>query len=122
VPRRGPSTTSRGALAEGLAVRYLTDAGYRLVARNVRCRGGELDIVAWDGEVLCFVEVRSLARTDHGDPLETITPLKIRRIVRAARDYISTLPHPWPVMRFDAVGIVMAEPPRIQLVREAFAA
>ncbi|MEE8408290.1 MAG: YraN family protein [Myxococcota bacterium] len=117
------STTVRGAAAEELAADYLRNEGYRIVARNHRCAGGELDLVAWDGDILCFIEVRSRASDAFGDPLETITPQKIRRVVRAARDYLEGVRGPLPEMRFDAVGIVINdpdEPPRITLVRGAF--
>ena len=57
------STTERGARAEQLAVARLEREGYRIVRRNFRAPGGEIDIIAWDGDVLCFVEVRS--RDEH---------------------------------------------------------
>jgi Holliday junction resolvase-like predicted endonuclease len=66
--------------------------------------------------------VRSRKTADFGDPLETIGREKIRRIVRAAREYLSAIEGPWPEMRFDAVGILMAEPPVITVVRGAFEA
>jgi len=123
---RKPSRTRRGQAAEDLAVAYLTELGYQLVARNHRCREGEVDIIARDGDVLCFVEVRSLGDPSQGDPLETISPQKIRRVVKAAWNYVEEVIAPsgaaWPVMRFDAVGITMADPPTIRLVREAFEA
>ncbi len=119
-PAKLDPTTVRGAAAEEIAARYLRDVGYRIVARNHRCSGGELDLVAWDGDILCFVEVRSRGSDAFGDPLETITPQKIRRVVCAARDYLAGLGGKWPEMRFDAVGIIMEEPPRITLVRDAF--
>jgi len=118
----GPSRTARGAAAEELAAGHLISQGYRIVARNHRCAGGEIDIIAYDGDTLCFVEVRSLANPEHGDPLETIDRRKIGRVVRAARNYLETLSGPWPEMRFDAIGIVLTEPPDIRLVREAFEA
>jgi putative endonuclease len=116
------TTRERGADAEALAADYLTHQGYRLVARNYRTDGGEIDLVAFEGETLCFVEVRSLKNPEHGDPLETITGQKIARIIKAASAYIEALPPPWPAMRFDAVGILMGDPPQIRLVREAFEA
>lgn len=72
--------------------------------------------------MLCFIEVRSLTDPAHGDPLETITPAKIARVVRAARHYVQQLAGVWPIMRFDAVGIVLTDPPQIRLIREAFEA
>ena len=117
-----PSTTDRGRRGEELAVEFLAREGYRIIERNFRVRGGEVDIIAYEGDVLCFVEVRSLASAEHGDPLETISPRKIARVVHAARAYLAELPHPWPLMRFDAVGITGAGEPRIVLCREAFEA
>ncbi len=115
-------TTSRelGGRAEIMAARYLEAQGYRIVARNHRCEGGEIDLVAYDGAVLCFVEVRSRKTDEYGHPLETISRQKIQRVARAARDYLDRLPPPWPEMRFDAVGILMSDPPAIELVRDAF--
>ncbi len=105
-----------------MAATHLTERGYRIVTRNFRAPGGEIDLIAYDGEVLCFVEVRSLSNPKHGDPLETITRQKIARVIRASRAYLEELSGPWPAMRFDAVGIVMTDPPRIRLVQEAFEA
>lgn len=116
------SVASRGAWAERLAARFLQERGYRIHDTNVRVGNGELDIIAYQGEVLCFVEVRSFANPEHGDPLETITPLKIRHLIAAARGYLEQVPEPWPPMRFDAVGVVLTKPPRIQLVQNAFEA
>ncbi|MBI3178243.1 MAG: YraN family protein, partial [Deltaproteobacteria bacterium] len=102
------TTRELGGRAEALAARHLQEQGYRIVARNHRCEGGEIDLIAYEGDVLCFVEVRSRKTADYGDPLETISRQKIYRVARAARDYIDTLPRPWPEMRFDAVGILMS--------------
>ena len=113
-------TVFRGAQAETLASDYLCAQGYEIIKRNHRCAGGEVDIIAVDQDVLCFIEVRSLACPSHGDPLETIDAKKINRVIKAAWDFVDDLPPPWPMMRFDAVGVVMTEPPQIRLVREAF--
>jgi len=116
------STTRRGMRAEDTAAEYLATQGYRIIGRNHRCAVGEIDLIGYDGAVLCFIEVRSRSTVDFGTPLETISRPKIARIVRAARHYLETLPAPWPEMRFDAVGIVLGEPPSIELVRAAFEA
>ncbi len=99
---------------------YLERQGYRIIACNHRCEGGEVDIVAWQGEVLCFVEVRARTNVDYGEPLETIDARKRSRIARAARDFLQSWRGAWPEMRFDAVGIVLGEPPEITLVQDAF--
>jgi putative endonuclease len=114
------TTRTRGEAAETMAVEHLTSAGYRIIDRNYRTNEGEVDVIAYDGDVLCFVEVRSLADPAHGDPLETIGPAKIRCITQAARAYLGRVPTPWPAMRFDAVGVTLTDPPRIALVRDAF--
>ncbi len=116
------TATARGARAEALAADYLEAQGYRLVAKNHRCPGGEVDLIGFDGAVLCFVEVRSRTGVERGHPLETIDGRKIHRVVKAARDYLGTLSGPWPEMRFDALGIVLADPPAFTLVRGAFEA
>ena len=121
----GKKDTSRraaGARAEALAAEHLEKLGYRIIQRNFRCAEGEVDLIAWDGAVLCFIEVRSRATDDFGDPLETIGPQKIRRVVMAARAYLQNFQGIWPEMRFDAVGILMLEPPKLTLVRDAFEA
>lgn len=112
--------TTIGRHAEELAWRALAAQGYTLVARNHHGDGGEVDIIAWDGPVLCFIEVRSRKHDAFGDPLETIDRRKIARIGRAARHFLSTFPRPWPPMRFDAVGVILGPPTRLRIVKDAF--
>ncbi|MEK7703796.1 MAG: YraN family protein [Myxococcota bacterium] len=109
-----------GALGEKIAATHLGKLGYRIVTTNHRCDRGEIDIIAWDGQVLCFVEVRARRSDRFGHPLETISAKKRQRIVAAARDYLATWRGAWPQMRFDVVGIVDGDPPQIELVRAAF--
>jgi putative endonuclease len=113
-------TTAIGRAFEDAACAYLAGQGYRLVTRNFRAPGGEIDVIAFEGEVLCFVEVRGRAEDVFGDPLETVTPVKMARIIRAARAYIETLPKPWPSMRFDVIGMTGTPPHDVHLVRDAF--
>lgn len=120
--KRPMTTRARGAEAEDLAAAFLEREGYRIVARNVRFDVGELDLVAWDGDVLCFVEVRARAEGSDVHPLETIDARKQLRVVRAAGRYLETLKGAWPAMRFDAVGVALATPPRFELVKAAFEA
>lgn len=112
--------TALGRAFEDAACTHLQGQGYRLVTRNYRGGGGEIDIIAYDGEVLVFVEVRGKADNDFGDPLETISPRKVSRVIRAARAYLNDLPQPWPVMRFDVVGLTGNPPHDIRLIRDAF--
>lgn len=115
------SKTEVGRRAENLAWEHLSAHGYRLVTRNYRGDQGEIDIIAWDEDTLCFVEVRARSDLDRGDPLETIDRRKIARIARAARHWLATLEAPWPEMRFDAVGVYLTDdPPEIRLIQGAF--
>jgi putative endonuclease len=120
--RAKPAPQTLGARSEALAAAFLDSHGYRLIARNVRFPVGEVDIVAWDGPVLCFIEVRATSSEQWGGPLASITERKQRRILRAARWYLSRRPLPEEV-RFDVVAITWSQPrPAIELIRNAFTA
>ena len=109
---------SLGTQYEALAAYFLEREGYEILERNFRCRNGEIDIVAKEGDYLCFVEVKYRKNSRSGDALEAVTPLKQQRIIRTAEVYLSARgidsEHK---CRFDAVGIM---PGKIRLVRNAF--
>jgi putative endonuclease len=109
----------RGAAAERDAAELLLAAGYEIVERNFRCKAGELDIVARDGDVLVFVEVRSRSDDDHGHAVEMIGRTKQRRVVRVARHYLAIAAPRFERCRFDVVAITAGEP---VLLRDAFRA
>jgi putative endonuclease len=94
-----------GQRAEALASELLERRGLRIVARNWRRPEGELDLVADDGGTCVFVEVRSRTGEERGHPLESITPQKRARIIRAARLYIDSAEAPASGYRFDVVGV-----------------
>lgn len=97
---------AQGDAAEERACRHLEGAGMTIVERNFRTRGGEIDVVARKGDVLVFVEVRSREDADFGSPEESVTPAKRRRIVAAARGYLSKVPpSSWREARFDVIAI-----------------
>lgn len=114
------SNTQIGRHAEELAWEHLSRQGYRLVERNFRGRFGEVDLIAWDQDVLCFVEVRSRSSTDHGDPLESIDRRKINRIGKAAYEWLESYRGDWPQMRFDAIGVVLEPSIVVRLEKGAF--
>ena len=109
---------SRGAAAEALAEQFLSRQGLRVVARNYRCRGGEIDLVCEDGRTVVFVEVRLRSRADFGGAAASITGHKQRRIVLAARHYLAAQPE--RPCRFDAVLLDSLDAGRIQWLRNAF--
>lgn len=117
-----PTAVSRGKMAEDLAANYLETLGYQIVQRNFRAEGGEIDLVAFHGKMLCFIEVRARKSVDFGEPLETINREKIRRLSKTARAYLETIKGPWPETRFDALGIVLSDPPQYSLEQDAFEA
>jgi putative endonuclease len=104
-----------------VAEEFLRAHRYTIVARNYRCRLGEIDLVALDGGVVVFVEVRSRRGTGAGTPLESVHPGKQGRVARVAEHFCQR--HGWAdrAARFDVVGVRFdAEPPALEHVRGAF--
>jgi putative endonuclease len=99
------TTILAGADAESRATRLLLRSGYRIVERNFRCHSGELDIVARDGDILCFVEVRSRADAAHGHAAEMIDARKQAKVSRVALHYIGLRNPSFERSRFDVVAI-----------------
>ena len=117
------STTSElGSRGEAIAATYLTDAGLRVLDRNWRCRDGELDIVARDGAAIVFCEVKTRRATGFGHPVETVTPVKQRRLRVLAQRWLSAHDEHAPDLRFDVVGILVPASgrPRVVHLRNAF--
>jgi putative endonuclease len=97
-----------GARGEQLAAAHLEQRGYRIRARNVRLPPwGEIDIVAEREGVLALVEVRIRRGPGFGGPLESITAVKRRRMLRAARAYLAHLGDDPPPARIDVIGIAL---------------
>lgn len=95
----------RGQLAEIVATRWLVAHGYRLLARNVRYRGGELDIVASLGTLLVFVEVRARRAGSRVDPLETFSLRKRRRVIATAQRWLQEHSPTVRRCRFDIIAV-----------------
>ncbi len=119
---QGVSTRERGSAAEEAGARWLAANGYRVLARNVTFRFGEIDLVALDGETLCFVEIKARRSTRRGAPAEAVTPTKQRRITRCARAWLARRPHEGPC-RFDVLAMLAdGSAWRFELFRDAFQA
>jgi putative endonuclease len=118
------STVHRGARAEAAGQRYLESRGLKLVIRNFRSRGGEIDLVMLDGTTLVMVEVRYRARPDPVHPGETVTMTKRRRILRAASWFLATQPRLCDhALRFDVLAVYgHLDTPRCDWIRDAFSA
>lgn len=107
-----------GDAAEDRALAYLQDRGLSLVARNFRCRAGELDLVMRDGAALVFVEVRQRADARHGGAADSVTPAKQARLLRAAQMFLQR-ERSLPPCRFDVVAI---DGDRLDWIRDAIQA
>lgn len=107
----------RGEQAEALAAEFLCNQGLTITERNYRCRHGEIDLIARDGNTVVFVEVRSRASMAYGGAAASITPAKRDRLLKTARHYLAGV-HPLPPCRFDAI-LLTGNSPSIDWVRNA---
>jgi putative endonuclease len=121
VLRRRAMGGDHGRIGEDLAHRYLRGQGCTIVARNYRTLSGsgEIDLVAWQGKTLVFVEVKTRDSAEFGAPERAVDAGKERRLRTAARDYASRAGVEWERTRFDVVGVVL-RPRRIEWIRNAF--
>lgn len=103
------TTITRGARSEELATAHLVGAGFLIVERNYKTKLGELDIIARDGEVLVFVEVRSRSTADYGQAIEMVNIHKQRKVTRMAWQYIKNRRPTFQIARFDVIGITAGE-------------
>jgi putative endonuclease len=110
-------TAAKGAAAEEHAARYLAQRGLRVVERNFRVRGGEIDLICRDGQSVVFVEVRLRRRSDYGGAAASITAAKQAKIIMAARHWLAR--HGEFPCRFDCV---LLDGEHIEWLRDAFTA
>jgi putative endonuclease len=106
---------------EDLAHRFLRREGFTIVARNYRLASGdaEADLIAWEGEDLVFVEVKSRANDEFGPPERAIGEEKRTHMLRVAREYARKTETPWEHVRFDVVTVILTPRPRLALMRGA---
>ncbi|MBI1991560.1 MAG: YraN family protein [Betaproteobacteria bacterium] len=110
--------TLRGRHAENLAALFLQQQGLKLVARNYRCRFGEIDLIAREGNTLVFVEVRMRASDQFGGAAASITAGKRRKLLRTARHYLAGATRA-PPCRFDAL-LVSGADNSVEWLKNAF--
>lgn len=109
-----------GNYGEDLACEYLKKNGYKILERNFRIRGGEVDIVAMDGEYLVFVEVKCRYSHEYGLPVESITSWKIKYLLKTAQFYLLKINWNDKPYRLDFVSVDLAEDPqnpKIELIK-----
>jgi putative endonuclease len=110
-----------GRLAEEEAARFLAARGYRVIGRNYRAGRGEIDIIAMEGETVCFIEVKARHSDDFGEPAEAVSAAKQRQISRAAACYMAGNRAGANPARFDVVSMFYrGDLPEIELIKDAF--
>ncbi|TCJ16961.1 YraN family protein [Rubrobacter taiwanensis] len=109
------STRDAGRAGEEIAARYLARAGYELVARNYRTRFGEVDLIVRRGALLVFVEVKLRRGLGFGEPVESVTARKRRKIRRVAEHYLVREGAEFEELRFDVVGVLAGRDGRIRV-------
>ncbi len=97
----------RGQQGEQIAAEFLQQQGYLIQERNYRSRRGEIDIIAWDGGTLVFIEVKSKTHTVFGFPAEMVDQRKQQTLVRVAMHYVRQQKLPHTALRFDVVAILV---------------
>lgn len=114
------STVNIGNQGEDIACKYLQKLGYKILERNYRIRGGEIDIVAKDKEYLAFIEVKTRYSHDYGLPAESITSWKIKHLLKTAQFYLQKIQWGDDPYRLDFISIDFAnnpEKPEIELIK-----
>jgi putative endonuclease len=110
-----------GRRGERAAEKYLRREGYRIVARNFRAAGAEIDLVAMDDETLVFVEVKTRRSRDSGAPEEAVDERKQKQIRRAAEMFAARYRAEDVTMRFDIVAVdASGKRLEIEHLRDAF--
>ncbi len=109
-----------GKYGEDLAAAYLSKLGYKIIERNFRIRGGEIDIIALDQGILIYVEVKTRSSHDFGLPEESVTYHKLKFLERASKFYRANR-HNLPLQeRIDVVSIDLSRSkPSINLIKNA---
>jgi putative endonuclease len=111
-----------GAYGERLAVRHLVDAGLVVLDRNWRSGTGEIDVVARDGDVVVFCEVKTRRGDGFGTPAEAVVARKVARLRRLAAEWLSVSGVRPREIRFDVVSVISPPrgAPRVEHLRGAF--
>ncbi|MEM6397906.1 MAG: YraN family protein [Bacteroidota bacterium] len=97
-----------GSLGERYARRHLEAKGYRILEQNWRYRRSEIDLIAMDGDIMVFVEIKTRTQDYFGGPTGTVDAKQQGRLSRAAGAYMEQCGHDWEI-RFDIIGILIEE-------------
>lgn len=108
-----------GKQGETIATHFLKRQGYTIIQRNYRAKTGEIDIIAKDGDVFVFVEVKSRLTDSYGSPKASITRNKQKKITRTAMYYMKEAQQSGAAARFDVV-VLGGAGDYIELIQNAF--
>jgi putative endonuclease len=108
-PPASTGNKGTGELGEEVAMNFMIARGYRILERNFRCKGGEIDIIARDPEdkSLVFIEVKARRGLSYGVPQLAVTPFKQRQISKAALTWLSKKHLHDTNARFDVIAILL---------------
>jgi len=106
-----------GRRGEKISVEFLRKQGYKIMDRNYRCPQGEIDIVAKDKDVLCFVEVKTRRTEKYGLPAEAVDWHKQKKLARTALTYLKEKNISQQDLRFDVISVY---PDHIEIIKDAF--
>lgn len=109
------NTKNIGDIGEDKAVQFLKKKGYRILDRNYRCRFGEIDIIAKDKNCFVFIEVKTRKDVSYGRPVESISKVKIGRILKTLKFYIAQKRIYDCDIRIDAIEVLMKSPDDVKV-------
>lgn len=112
-----------GGLGEEISEAFLIESGYTILDRNYRCKTGEIDLIAKDGDYICFIEVKTRCGNLFGSPCEAVTYSKQQKISRTAQMYILRKKLFRHCFRFDVIEVILNRDngsSSIKLIKNAF--
>lgn len=110
-----------GIAGEGSAGKLLKDNGYKVIARNYRCIFGEIDLIAMDNDIICFIEVKTRSSPESYPPLESVTAAKQKQISKVAMHYLKENALLDRNARFDVIAVCAeGDDLRAQIIKDAF--
>jgi putative endonuclease len=108
-PRVTQATNKFGELGERIAARWLEHTGWQIVARRFRSGRRDIDLIAQQGDLIAFVEVKARSGDDFGDPVEAVNHRKQRELTKSAQTWIDRHGTAGETYRFDVIGILMKD-------------
>ncbi|MBI4991057.1 YraN family protein [Candidatus Gottesmanbacteria bacterium] len=113
---RRRNNLSTGKIGENAACQYLQSHGFKIIERNFRKGYSEIDIVAIEGKTLVFVEVKTRIGTKFGLPEESITPWKLKSLIKSAQYYKLLHPNLPHSLRIDVITILLSSPGKLEKI------